>query len=531
MGGAADVDVVVIGGGLAGTAVLRELAQRGASTVLVERVDLGAGGSIAAHGTIDTLDLGLEGPRDPAGASMRARREREAAILLATAPHLVTRIPVLSISTGARRGARLLARWDALLALRARAGQPIDREVLDAGAARAREAALALDDERAALLTTRVRFDALRLALAFARDAKELGAELRLGEEVVSLTVEASAVRLVLRASRTRAQTELSARAVVVATGAWPMPGASAKRPRERRVHLVLEHAITTHAIVTDELSVVPFHNATLVSGNAHAFEGGAEDTRASREEVRALLARASRHVPDLREARVNAAYASVRRRADAADAAAPPVYVLPSGTPWEVRARAEGLGTQIAKELGLEGASTTATSRVPGGEEIVDSFVVAERLAIPEPTARRLVVRHGARFVDLGARVARRRTEAAVVCACDPVLEAEVRHAVRVEHARDVSDVGRRTCLGLGACGGMRCAHRAAELVCAERALPPHEAHEMARRFLAERWRARAPALDATALAQEELAHARWTSAHAIAESDADAAESGDAE
>jgi glycerol-3-phosphate dehydrogenase len=46
-----------------------------------------------------------------------------------------------------------------------------------------------------------------------------------------------------------------------------------------------------------------------------------------------------------------------------------------------------------------------------------------------------------------------RRPSERNVACACEPVLEAEVRHVVRGELARTVDDVARRTRLGLGAC------------------------------------------------------------------------------
>lgn len=514
MSGGADVDVAVIGGGLAGTAVLRDLARRGASVVLFERGDLVSGGSIAGLGTIDTRDLDLEHARDAPARAARVAREREAGVLMRTAPHLASLVPVIALDASERRGPRLLARWDAILALRSRAGEPIDRRALDARAARTREPALALDDDRGAILTSRLRLDASRLGLAFARDAAEQGAELRLREEVVSVSVEGVVVRVASRHVETGATSELRARAVVVATGAWPTLGARVPRPRERRVHLVIEQALTTHAVVTSDASVVPFHNVTLVSGLASAFDGAADATRVTRDEVRALLARLAPLLPDLREARVNAAYASVRRSIAARDATEPPIYGVPVGSPWDARVRAEDVGARVAKLLGLTTPGGTDVAKVPGGEEVVDSFVVAERMAIPEPTARRVALRHGARSIDIGARIGKRRTEAAVVCACEPVLEAEVRHAVRMEHARDVSDVGRRTCLGHGACGGMRCAHRAAEIVVAERALAPHEAHEMARRFLVERWRARAPALDPASLAQEELAHARWASA-----------------
>ena len=54
-----DVDVAVVGAGLAGTAVVRELARRGARVALFEARDLAWAGSAAAFGTIDTGDLTL----------------------------------------------------------------------------------------------------------------------------------------------------------------------------------------------------------------------------------------------------------------------------------------------------------------------------------------------------------------------------------------------------------------------------------------------------------------------------------------
>ena len=59
---------------------------------------------------------------------------------------------------------------------------------------------------------------------------------------------------------------------------------------------------------------------------------------------------------------------------------------------------------------------------------------------------------------------------------------------ALRVAHelARTVDDVARRTRLGLGACGGMRCAARCGQIVAEERQLSPREGRTQAVRFLA---------------------------------------------
>jgi glycerol-3-phosphate dehydrogenase len=76
------------------------------------------------------------------------------------------------------------------------------------------------------------------------------------------------------------------------------------------------------------------------------------------------------------------------------------------------------------------------------------------------------------------------------------------------------VDDVARRTRLGLGACGGMRCAARCAQIVAEERELHPAEALSQARRFLTKQARTRVVAMGPEQARQEALAlaHARAT-------------------
>jgi glycerol-3-phosphate dehydrogenase len=86
-------------------------------------------------------------------------------------------------------------------------------------------------------------------------------------------------------------------------------------------------------------------------------------------------------------------------------------------------------------------------------------------------------------------------------------VLESEVRYVVREEMARTVADVARRTRLGLGACGGMRCAARCGQIVAEELDLPPAEGCAMAREFLERQARTRVVALGPEQARQEALA------------------------
>jgi glycerol-3-phosphate dehydrogenase len=191
----------------------------------------------------------------------------------------------------------------------------------------------------------------------------------------------------------------------------------------------------------------------------------------------------------------------------DHASDGVPGLFSMIGGKLASYRIFAEEMSDRLAKELEVRAPGRTHELPLPGGERPVVSGELAEQLRIPEPAARRIAYRHGARSTEIAARIARDHDERAVVCACEPVLEAEVRHAVVVEKARDVADVARRTRLGLGACGGMRCAHRCAQIVAGERSLPPSAAHLMAADFLLARHRSRVVALDGAAVRAEELA------------------------
>lgn len=88
----AEVDVVVVGGGVTGAGVALDAASRGLSVVLLERTDLAAGtsrwSSKLVHGGLRYLAHG------EIGLARESARER-AVLMGSTAPHLVRRLPFL----------------------------------------------------------------------------------------------------------------------------------------------------------------------------------------------------------------------------------------------------------------------------------------------------------------------------------------------------------------------------------------------------------------------------------------------------
>ena len=81
-----------------------------------------------------------------------------------------------------------------------------------------------------------------------------------------------------------------------------------------------------------------------------------------------------------------------------------------------------------------------------------------------------RLGFRHGAR-ARARARGGRRRSGRGrrTVCACEPVLDAELRHVARAEGLRKLTDCTLRVRLGVGACQGAGCAASAAGVLAEE--------------------------------------------------------------
>jgi glycerol-3-phosphate dehydrogenase len=163
----------------------------------------------------------------------------------------------------------------------------------------------------------------------------------------------------------------------------------------------------------------------------------------------------------------------------------APGLYSMIGGKLASYRLFSEEMTDVLARRLGIEQASRTHVTPLPGGEELIDPISLAEDAGIEPIAGARLEYRHGARATRIVERIARNPREAAVVCPCEPVLEAEVRYVVAHEWAQTVDDVARRTRLGVGSCGGMRCAARCGAIVAEMTGRSPLDGRRMALDFL----------------------------------------------
>ena len=524
-------DVVVVGGGITGAGVARDAALRGLRVCLVEQRDLGSGttwgSSGMIHGGIRYLEHDWETTRVSSIDGGYIKR---------TAPHLlfpvVFLVPVLPGSAlgieTAEVGLEVYDRFQPF-----KGGRPHVRL--------SREEALTLEpgltpELIGALIMDEWGVDAARLVAAVALGAVEAGAELRTWTEVVGLLRgprgEVSGVRV--RSRMGGAVETLSAGVVVNAAGPWAeelagMAGARVRLRPAKGIHLVYDRRITNVALTAEAvdgrgLLLVPHTNQTLLGTTDDDYYGDPEDLEVSDDEVEYVLQAMERVFPSIRRHRIAHATAAVRPtlhqwRADeddlsrdyavfdhAARDGVPGLISIAGGKMSMFRAMAEATIDAVLGALGRPPVRcTTHEVPLPGGRIPTRAEDVAAEFELPLPVANRLVARHGDRASGL-LRDAAPGDRRAVICECEPVTRAELRHAVRHEHVERLEDLYRRVRLSSGGCLGMRCCWPAAQVMAEERGWNQSRLEEEVGDFLEARWRDRPPVLDGVAAAQEEL-------------------------
>lgn len=460
-------DLLVIGGGINGTAIARDAAGRGLEVLLVERGDLAQATSSAssklAHGGLRYLEQ----------YQLRLVREglRERAILLRTAPHIVRPLRFVLPEGAGTRPWWMIRAGLALYDLFARGGGlPRARRV------RASETALVAPLARPgrALTYWDGWLDDARLVVLNALDAAERGAEIATRCGLRSARRAGEVWRAELTGGRT-----VEAPAIVNAAGPWvaEVLGQRLSESAESRVRLVKgSHILVPALFEGDHAYILQQPDGRVVF--AIAYEGGtligttdvavAEpgDAAISADEIDYLCAAANRWFgARIVAADIRWSYSGVRALYDSGEADArqvtrdyrleldsdpgPKLLSVFGGKLTTARALAE----EALAKLGVTAPRWTAHSPLPGGDLAGFGQFQAEAASrwpwLEASLLRRLTRAYGSRIervigdaagmTDLG------RTFGA------GLTEAEIRYLVDQEWARTADDIlWRRTKLGL---------------------------------------------------------------------------------
>ena len=519
-------DVVVIGGGVTGAGIARDLALRGLSVLLLEKGDWGAGTSGASSWMIHGGPRYLEYDWDTTRRSCI-----DAGHIVTIARNLVYRvvfiIPVLPHDrNNIERMETAMEVYDRFQPLKK--AHPHRR--LTAAEARQAEPGLS-PDVIAAVTMEEWGVDPHRLVYANVQDAMAHGARALNHTRVTDLIRDGGKVIGVRYRGPDGATSEARARVVVNATGPWSpevgtMAGVKVDLRPAKGIHIVYPHRISNFSISAEsidgrDLLMVAHAGFTLLGTTDDDFYGDLDSVDVQEDEVEYLLQGFERVFPAIRDYRPVRTTTGVRptlfkwrryedelsRRYEVIDhsaSGAEGFITIAGGKLSMYRLMAEETSDAVCRKLGHEAPCTTATRPLPGNESDPEpASDLASRCGIPALAVVRLQGRHGSN----AEKVLDEANTARILCRCEPVTESELVYAARHEQVGTLADAFRRVGVAAGPCAGAACILRAAEVVGRELGWSATQRFDAAREFVRGAWLGRAPVLPHAGWAQEELA------------------------
>jgi len=528
--------VLVVGGGINGAGIARDLALRGVRVALIEKGELGGGTSWASSGMIHGGLRYLQ--KDP---QVTLHSCVDSGNIQRIAPHLIFRIPFLMpVFRDGPIGPELveiaLEMYDRFQPLKR--GKPHTRL--------SRQEALRLEpvlspEIECAFSLDEWGVDAARLCAANALDAADRGALVRTHSEAISLLRDAERVTGArVRDRLTGEEWEIEAELVMNAAGPWlpkvaRLAGLEVKLRPGKGVHLVFERRVSDLAIYATgidgrDMFTFPHEQNSMAGTTDDDFYGDLDRMETTEDEVAYVLQAMERSIPSIRRHRICHVTAGVRptlfgfgkyedelsRDYQVIDHGerdgVPGLFTIAGGKLAAYRLMAEDATDRLCAKLGMHEPCRTARTPLPGGEAPLDVAALSRRFRVAWPTALRIFFRHGAhaiRVLEQSAPALSPESAASVpriVCACEPVTDAELTHAALREGLRTLSDCSLRLRLGIGACQGASCAAAAAHVLSEALGWSAEQAAYELTAFLAERWRAATPALAGAQIAALEL-------------------------
>jgi glycerol-3-phosphate dehydrogenase len=495
-------EILVIGGGATGTGILRDLAMRGFSAILVEKGDLTHGTTGRYHGLLHSG--GRYVVRDPQAAIECIEENR---ILRRIMPHCIE-------DTG---GFFVLTPWDdpeyasKFVAGCQKAGIPVEEVPIQQ---MLREEPLLNPHISVCYRVTDGSADSFLAADSNTECARQYGARVLNYHKVTSLLRQGDRiVGAVCKDLSTGEEVEISADLVVNASGAWAgqiaatvgikvhvIPG---KGTMLAMNHRIVNTVINRCKFPSDGDILVPAHTVCVI-GTTDIKVTDPDHFAIEPWEVHLMLEEGDKIVPGFKQMRMLRAWAGVR-----------PLYQETEVSDTRDVTRAFIL-LDHAQRDGLEGLVTITSGKWTTYRKMAEVTVdlVCKKLGtqrpcrthleeIPNPRGKTLAHTH-----HLGGRLAQIEEEASygqLICECELATYQDVVNAINAG-AKAIDDVRRDVRLGMGPCQGGFCTYRVAGILHHLRQTPVQETNVALRDFLQERWKGLLPILWGQQLRQERL-------------------------
>jgi len=500
-------EVLIVGGGVTGTALARDLALRGVDCVLVEKSDVNAGASGRNHGLLHSGARYVASDRE---AAMECRAEgaiqkRMAAQVIQDTGGYFVAVP--------GDDERYIADFPSYCE---RSGIAV--RAVDVATARELEPALA-DRAIAVFEVPDASIDPFRLSLETIAHAQRLGARLLRHARVVDFAREGRRIQ----AARVRvdARSEdvcIEAAQYVNAAGAWArdiaaLAGAPIAMTFAKGT-LLITHSRLAERVVNrlrrpGNADIVMPGGTVSIVGTTSTSVADPEDVIPTTAEADLIVEEAARMMPALRTMRFVRAYAGVR----------PLVGAAGSG---DARSVSRGFALFDHEDHGLDNFATITGGKLTTCRLMAEraADLVCRRLGVTRPcltAVTPLPIVPECAWTEPGhaphAWMRSGPLEDPLLCECEMVSAGAVDAIFAALRsggdAPTLAEIGLRSRVGKGACQGGFCSVRTAAHLCQRDDFPAARGLADVLDFVAERWRSQRAVLWGEQLAQAELTEA----------------------
>ncbi len=523
-----ETTVVVIGGGVTGLGILRDLSMRGVPAILLEAKDLGAGTSSRFHGLLHSG--GRYAVKDKEAAKECIA---ENSILRRIAPYCIEAKESMFIRTP--EDPEIYEKeW-----LEACAECGIDTQSLT------RDEAIHLEpnlnhDIVVAYKCPGAAIDGFRLLWQTAASAQHYGGIIKTYTEVIGIDVQAGAVSGVrVRDNIMGLEYDIKCDYLINATGPFTgrvssLAGVEVKMKPSKGSMIVFNHRLCSHILhrlhsSADADIFVPHGSATILGTTS--LDSEPEDISTSFDEVKQMLEIGKLTFSNIYKYRILRVFAGTRplyggkeeaqgRNASrgfvALDHARDGVKNFMSvcgGKFTTYRLMAEKVCDIVCKQLGNEIACRTAEE--PLVEAVPKEMLQRAKTLFPNYKVELAVARLGKNGLEhVLERMEQNPAEKEVICECENVTQAEIQEVAQAETTHNLNDVRRRTRLGMGTCQGTFCTYRSM-VALSKTELPwQNDTEAVLEDFLANRWYGIRPVLWGNMLHDIEFMRAIYGSA-----------------
>ncbi|HVJ47952.1 anaerobic glycerol-3-phosphate dehydrogenase subunit GlpA [Desulfitobacterium sp.] len=523
--------VVIVGGGATGVGILRDLSMRGISALLFEQGDLAHGTSSRFHGLLHSGARYVV--KDPVAATECIK---ENLILKKIAANCIADTGGWFVQMK-EDDPDFVERW---LAGCAASGIPVQE--ISVEEARSREPLLNSETVRVFEVPDAA-VDGFKIIWGNAHSAQRYGGQYKIYHQVTQLLREGDQITGILGIDHvTGEKFKAKGDVVVNAAGAWASQIAgSAGIPLEvicdKGTLLAFNHRLFNRVInrlrTPGDGDIFVPHETITILGTTSEIIDSPQRNQPSDAEVRRLMDLGTQLLPRLAEQRVLRAFSGVRplHREDQEVPGSEEVgrevsrnfalidhevqdgvhgfISIVGGKFTTYRLMAEKVADWVAEKLGNQVPCRTAEeSLVPA---ITEALRARAFQLLPLGATDKMLERLGEWAPLVLDQIEANPAKGQMLCECELVSVAEVEHAVTDADTHSLSDIRRKTRLGMGTCQGAFCSYRALPLLWQEEEKYSSLKDQLIE-FLNQRWKGIRPVLWGQQLRETELTRAVYS-------------------